>query len=213
MPADWHQHLYSGFTAHWNKNSNLGQAFDVWFLNRLPRSSPFVFNEGGYLTLSFIPTLATMLLGLFAGQWLISASPRIPFRRFAITAAALLAGALLLQATGFCPIVKRIWTPAWVLWSGGICFLYLIVFSWIVDVKGFRRAAYPLIIVGMNSIAAYMMAHLFEEFIQTNLRINSFGLFQMFGPVFEPLVLGAITLAIYWLILRWMYENKIFLRI
>ena len=213
VPSDWHQHLYTGFAAHWNKNSNLGQAIDVWFLNRFPRPTPFLFNDGGYLTLSFIPTLGTMLLGLFAGQWLIGASPRIPFRTFAIAAGALLAGALLLQFTGICPIVKRIWTPAWVLWSGGICFLYLIAFSWLVDVKGMRRAAYPLIVVGMNSIAAYMMAHLFEDFVQSSFRINSFGMLHVFGPVFEPLVVGALTLAVYWLILRWMYQNKIYIRI
>jgi predicted acyltransferase len=67
VPPDWH-HLYTGFRAHWNKNSNLGQAFDLWFLNLFPRAHTFVFNEGGYLTLSFIPTLGTMILGLFAGQ-------------------------------------------------------------------------------------------------------------------------------------------------
>ena len=67
VPANWHYN-FTGFAAHWNKNSNLGQAFDVWFLNLLPRPSRFLFNAGGYLTLSFIPTLGTMLLGLFAGQ-------------------------------------------------------------------------------------------------------------------------------------------------
>ena len=69
VPADW-PHLYSGFLAHFNKNSNLSWAFDVWFLNLFPRESPFRFNDGGWSTLSFIPTLATMMLGLWAGQWL-----------------------------------------------------------------------------------------------------------------------------------------------
>src|SRR5271156_7241554 len=41
VPADWH-HLYTGFRAHWNKNSNLGQAFDVCFLNLFPRLHTFV---------------------------------------------------------------------------------------------------------------------------------------------------------------------------
>jgi len=36
-------------------------AFDVWFLNLFPRVHPFVFNEGGWSTLSFIPTLARWL--------------------------------------------------------------------------------------------------------------------------------------------------------
>ena len=74
VPSDWH-HLYTGFRAHWNKNSNLGQAFDVWFLNLFPREHRFVANEGGYLTLSFIPTLGTMILGLFAGQWFLASAP------------------------------------------------------------------------------------------------------------------------------------------
>ncbi len=80
VPHEWHSHLLQGFAAHWNKNANLGQAFDLWFLNLFPRTSPFLHNGGGYLTLSFIPTLGTMLLGLIAGQWLVAASPRIPFR-------------------------------------------------------------------------------------------------------------------------------------
>jgi predicted acyltransferase len=43
VPAGW-PHLYSGFLAHFNKNSNLSWAFDVWFLNLFPRESPFRFN-------------------------------------------------------------------------------------------------------------------------------------------------------------------------
>ena len=83
VPADW-PHFFSGFAAHWNKNANLGKAFDVWFLNLFPRAQPFVFNDGGYLTLSFIPTLGTMILGLIAGQ-LAARQPRqrIPMRRLA----------------------------------------------------------------------------------------------------------------------------------
>ena len=67
--AGW-PHLYSGFLAHFNKNSNLSWAFDVWFLNLFPRQKPFLFNSGGWSTLSFIPTLATMILGLWCGEWL-----------------------------------------------------------------------------------------------------------------------------------------------
>ena len=59
-----------GFLAHFNKNSNLAWAFDVWFLNLFPREAPFRFNGGGWSTLSFIPTLATMMLGLWRGEWL-----------------------------------------------------------------------------------------------------------------------------------------------
>ena len=213
VPADWH-HLYTGFRAHWNKNSNLGQAFDLWFLNLFPREHPFLFNEGGYLTLSFIPTLGTMILGLFAGQWFVASAPKQPIRRFLTTGVILLAIGVFLHFTGICPIVKRIWTPSWTLFSGGICFLVLSAFSWIIDVKQRRGWAFPLIVVGTNSIAAYLIAHMWEEFIKSNLLINLGPKpFLLLGPGLQPLLLGASILFIYWLFLFWMYRRKIFLRI
>ncbi|HUB30475.1 MAG TPA: hypothetical protein VL967_12295 [Terracidiphilus sp.] len=213
VPAGWN-HNFTGFASHWNKNSNLGQAFDLWFLNLFPRPSRFLFNEGGYLTLSFIPTLGTMLLGLRAGEWFRSAAPRIPMRRFLIAGALLCAAGLALHFTGVCPIVKRIWTPAWTLWSGGVCFFFLAAFSWVIDVKQYRRWAFPLIVVGMNSIAAYLIAHLWEDFIVENLHINlGYGLFRAFGAGLEPFMLGFAVMLIYWFFLYWMYRKRLFLRI
>jgi len=213
VPADWH-HLYTGFASHWNKNSNLGQAFDVWFLNLFPRTSPFLFNEGGYLTLSFIPTLGTMLLGLIGGRWFAESAPKIPLRRFLLAAAGLIALGCLFHFTGICPIVKRIWTPSWTLFSGGVCFLFLTAFSWVIDVKGHRRIAFPLIVVGMNSIAAYLIAHLCEEFIQSSIRIHlGARVLNALGTSLEPLVMGSLTLLAFWLMLFWMYRKKVFIRI
>src|SRR5215831_10581689 len=76
VPQNW-EHNYTGFLSHFNKNSNLSWAFDVWFLNLFPREHPFVFNEGGWSTLSFIPTLATMILGLLTGEWLKTDKSRV----------------------------------------------------------------------------------------------------------------------------------------
>jgi predicted acyltransferase len=213
VPADWHYN-FTGFASHWNKNSNLGNAFDVWFLNLFPRETPFAYNGGGYLTLSFIPTLGTMLLGLFAGRWFRDAQPKIPIRKFLIAAVLLCAVGLLLHFTGICPIVKRIWTPAWTLWSGGVCFFFLAAFSWVIDVKGYRRWAFPLVVVGLNSIAAYLIAHLWERFIISSLHIHlGYGIFQILGPGLEPLLLGITVMIAYWLVLYWMYKKKLFLRI
>jgi heparan-alpha-glucosaminide N-acetyltransferase len=213
VPSNW-PYNFTGFASHWNKNSNLGQAFDVRFLNLLPRPARFAYNEGGYLTLSFIPTLGTILLGLRAGEWFRSAAPKIPVKQFVVAGFALAAAGLLLHFTGVCPIVKRIWTPSWTLFSGGVCFLFLAAFSWIIDVKGFRRWSFPLVVVGMNSIAAYLIAHLWEDFIVANLHINlGYQVFRVFGTGLEPLMVGITVMLVYWLILFWMYRRKIFLRI
>lgn len=213
VPQNW-VHNFSGFAAHWDKNSNLGTAFDQWFLNLFPREKPWVDNDGGYLTLSFIPTLGTMILGLIAGRWLRDSAPAIPLKRFLTTGAILIAVGLLLHFAGICPIVKRIWTPAWTLFSGGICFLFLSAFSWVIEMKGYRRWAFPLLVIGMNSIAAYLIAHLCEGFVASSLRINLGDKpFAIFGAGVEPLLFGAAMLLIYWLMLLWMYQRKVFLRI
>jgi predicted acyltransferase len=213
VPANW-THFYTGFAAHWNKNSNLGQAFDVWFLNRFPRPTPFLYNTGGYLTLSFIPTLGTMILGLVAGRWLRAAAPRIPMKRLLMAGAIGIAAGLLLHVAGICPIVKRIWTPSWTLFSGGASFLLLAGFSWLIEVKGYKKWAFPLVVIGMNSIAAYLIAHLFEDFIIDSFHIHlGPQVFQIFGTALEPLTQGAVVLLTYWLILFWMYRRKLFLKI
>ena len=211
VPADWHHNL-PGFAL--EQNSNLRRAVDVWFLNLFRRASRFLYNDGGYLTLSCIPTLGTMLLGLLAGEWFRSSAPKLPVKRFWIVGAALVAAGLLLHFTGVCPIVKRIWTPSWTLFSGGICFFFLAAFSWMIDLRGYRRWAFPLVVVGMNSIAAYLVAHLWENFIISSLHIHlGFQVFRIFGTGLEPFLLGVTVMLIYWFILFWMYRKKLYLRI
>ncbi|GAB3779983.1 DUF5009 domain-containing protein [Spirosoma horti] len=214
VPADWPEQ-YSGLMAHFNKNSNLAWAFDTWFLNLFPREKPFLFNGGGYATLSFIPTLATMLLGLVAGRWLRSGiAPRELVKRFLIAGAIGLAAGLILHVLGICPIVKRIWTPAWVLFSGGWCFWLLALFYAVIDVANKRSWAFPLIVVGMNSIAIYCLVHLIDRFIITSLYTHlGQGPFRILGPAYEQLLVGLVTLGIFYLILRWMYRRKLFIRI
>ena len=188
-----------------------------WFLNLLPREQPFGYNGGGYATLSFIPTLATMILGLIAGG-VLRQRPAAPGPRSAgwsWRASSCLALGWGLGELGVCPVVKRIWTPSWVLFSGGWCFLFLAGF-YAVDRRASACAAwaFPLRVIGMNSIAAYCMAHLVEGFIADSLKTHlGRDALQVFGPAYEPLVHGAAVLLVLWLILFWMYRRKLFLRI
>jgi predicted acyltransferase len=155
-----------------------------------------------------------MILGLFAGQWMRASAPRIPMRRLLAAGAIGIAAGLVLHFTGICPVVKRIWTPSWTLFSGGLCFLFLAAFSWILDVRGYRKWAFPLVVIGRNSIAAYLIAHLCERFLVDSFRINlGPHFFQVFGTGLEPLLRGIALLLVYWLFLFSMYRRKIFLRV
>jgi predicted acyltransferase len=214
VPADWPHHL-GGFAAHWNKNSNLAWAFDVWFLNLFPRERPFVFNGGGYATLSFIPTLGTMILGLLAGGMLRSERPPNARVRWFLAAGLIgLASGWLLGALGICPVVKRIWTPSFTLWSAGWCFLILAGAYQAIDVLGHRRWAFPLIVIGMNSIATYCLYEAGARFIADNLTIHlGERVFCALGEEYCPFLRGIAVVAVLWLILFWMYRRRIFLRI
>jgi len=139
VPQNW-GHNYTGFLSHWNKNSNLSWAFDVWFLNLFPREHPFVFNEGGWSTLSFIPTLATMIIGLLTGEWLKrSGSKNRKLRGMVVAGFLLLLSGLALQWAGICPIVKRVWTSSYTLYSGGWVLLILAAFYALIELKGWRK--------------------------------------------------------------------------
>lgn len=205
----------SGFAAHWSKNTNLAWALDKRFMNLFPRTEPFTQNGGGYVTLSFIPTLGTMIFGLLAGGVL--RKERSAGKRLAwLTAVGLaaLASGWLLGWLGICPVVKRIWTPSWTLFSAGWCFLLLAAFHAVVDVWQRRAWAFPLIVIGVNSIAAYCMAHLFEPFIINALKRHlGESLFNVAGAAYQPLALGVCVLLVLWLILFSMYRKRVFLRI
>lgn len=214
VPPEW-PHRLTGFAAHWNMNTNLAWGFDTWFLNLFPREHPFTHNEGGYATLSFIPTLGTMILGLIAGGVL--RSQRAPWAKvkwLAIAGLAGLAVGALLNGLGICPLVKRIWTPSWTVFSGGWCLLLLAAFHVLMDIRGCKRWAFPLVVVGMNSIAAYVMAHLLAGFISENLTTHlGPNDFKFLGDAYEPLVKGALVLLIMWGLLFWMHRRRIFLRV
>lgn len=214
VPNDW-PHLLSGFLAHWNKNTNLAAAFDQWFLNLFPRETPFVYNGGGYVTLSFIPTLGTMILGLIAGRILKMDSSYLKKIGWLIFVGALcIVSGILLQQYLLCPIVKRIWTPAWALYSGGWC-LGILAFSYaIIDAMNLKAWTFPLVVIGMNSIAIYCMAWLMEDFVIESFKIHlGQNIFLLAGEPYETLLSGSAVIVTFWLILHWMYKNKIFIRI
>jgi heparan-alpha-glucosaminide N-acetyltransferase len=213
----WHEENgLSGFASHWDKNANPALDADRWLLNQFPRRTPFEYSTGGYVTLNFIPALATMIFGLIAGTRL-----RQPENVWSKITALVLTGLLLLGSgyaldmLGLCPSVKRIWTPSWTLFSGGWCFLLLAGFHALLDTGGPRGWAFPLRVIGMNSIVAYFMPFLFRRLVndQIDIHIGEGWLSSTFGAGYDQLARGVLVLVSFWLILYWMYCRKIFVRI
>lgn len=213
VPADW-PHQQTGFARHWDKNTNLASDVDRWFLNLFPRERPFAFNGGGYLTLNFVPSLATMILGLLAGGLL--RSDRSGRDKVRLLVASGVAGLVLggtMYVLGICPIVKRIWTPSWTLFSAGWVTLILAACYAVIDLAGYRRWTWPLLVVGANSIAMYVIVHVFTDYTVAAFRTHAGGVVTAIPPPFQPVVLGAAALLVFWLMLAWMYQRRIYLRI
>lgn len=250
-PQEWSQ--FQGWAAHWNKHTNAAAQVDRRLLNWFPRLEEpwmgrgFWFNRGGYQTLNFIPSLATMIFGLMAGKVLSSGLSDGARLRWLLKAGLLCfvlamgcdttiwptqwlspewQAKLYEYSWSACPVVKRIWTPTWALFSTGWTMWLLAVFYWVVDVRGFRRLAFPLAIVGLNSIAVYGIAQLFRGWLGDALKVVLKTVEQMTGAsgtllswfdsdqfAFAPIVDSSARLLLIWLICLWMYRRNLYVRI
>jgi predicted acyltransferase len=219
QPAGW-KHL-EGFAAHWDINANPAAAFDGWFLNLFPRGEPFLFREGGGTTLNFVPAIATMLMGVMAGAWLRSGRGEGQIVRglLVVGAALVVAGIALDPAIlpgvetmrySVCPIIKRLWTPSYVLYSGGWVMLALAMLYWIVDVQQWRRWTFPFVVVGMNSLVMYLLAAFLDGWMRRAL--NTHFAF-LFGGMFGPVVESVAVLVVFWLVCWWMYRRRVFVKV
>lgn len=197
----------------WAKNNNVFSQFDVWFLNLFRgEHNAFTQHSGGYTTLNFVPAFVTMLMGVMCGQLLKTdaLAPKEKLVRLFSAAGAVFVFGIICDLAG-CPIVKRIWTPSWTLFSGGyviaiLAFLYLII-----DVWGRKTWAWPMMIVGMNSMAMYMMGQLLKPWFRKQLMIHlPDAWFSGWGGM---IAIYTTTALLMWLVVFWMWRSRIFLRI
>ena len=187
-------------------DGNFLAVFDHWLGDRVPDKygSEGFFNAFGCISSAY--------LGVFAGQTLKDdavSGERKTVRLF-VWAAALLAGAGLALLTG-CRCIKPIWSPTYILLSGGISFAMLGALYWIVDVRGWKKWAFFFKVIGMNAITIYLL--------QWAWSFPTFGR-KVFGGVagLLPEVWGFLLLEVSFVLLRWLvllflYRHKIFLRV
>ncbi len=153
--------------------------------------------------------VCSVMLGVFAGQ--ILQSGHMPMKKAAF-----------LAIIGFCciisgkvwgiwfPIIHHLWTSSLVLFAGGISFLLLAFFYLVIDVWGFKKWAFPFVVIGMNAISVYVATHLFDFRLIGNVFVG--GLLRFLGN-WSDFVEASASLAVIWLILYWMYRQKVFIKI
>lgn len=149
---------------------------------------------------------ASVLMGTIAGE-IIRRKQRVT-SVLCITGVVLIALSLLWSFQ--MPIIKRIWTSSMALFAGGICFTLMGLFYYTIDVKGHSSKLKWLKIYGMNSIVAYVLGECIN--FRSAVHSVSYGLEQYLGDYYQVwLTFG--NFMIIFIILRFMYSKKIFVKI
>jgi predicted acyltransferase len=209
--------------GHLGKDDNLGAYIDRSLMGGHLWSESKTWDPEGFL--STLPAIASLLVGILAGEWL--RSDRDATRKTLGLAAAglalLVAGRLLHP---FFPINKNLWTSSFVLFTSGCAMLALAACYWIVDVRSWRAWTKPFLVFGMNAILAYALAALVSEvstdFEFTNSRGRETTLhgwaYQRFFTAHFSSLHASLGFAIFFVLVIFVlllpfYRWKIFLRV
>ena len=171
-----------------------------------------IFEEDGIL--HNVAAVATAMLGVFAGEIVRLPVGRATGRRKVLMLFGCAAICLVLTyaCLPFCPIVMKLWSPTYVLANGAWSFALFAVFYWLIDVRGFRRWAFPLRVVGLNSIVIYLLNR--SGLIQPVARYLFCGVASLSGhPGYESMILSAGLLLMNVGIMHWLYRQRIFLKV
>lgn len=154
-----------------------------------------------------LPTISTTILGMLLGELLMTNRPSSS--KMKTIGAIGLSGVVLGWALNpVIPIVMKIWTTSYGLASAGWACLMFLCFYWLIDVRGYKKLAFPFVVIGANAVAIYMS----ESIIPWGSTVAIFAnpLSVMLGS-FTPLLHAIAVLAVEWLVLYWMYKRNIFL--
>ncbi len=154
--------------GHLGKDDNLGAYVDRSLMSGQLWSESVTWDPEGIL--STLPAIATLLIGILAGEWLRSDSAgERKVLGLALAGVALLFTGRLLHP--YFPINKNLWTSTFVLFTGGFAMVLLAVCYWAVDLRGWQKWTTPFLVFGMNAILAYALAALVSE-VSTDFEFN-----------------------------------------
>ena len=197
IPAGSYQFNHN--LVHWVDIALLGQIhWDRW---------PFA-SEGWGTVLSTIPTISTTLLGLLIGEFLMTQRSKQRKAKF-VGSLGILCIVVGYAISPLVPVVMKMWTTSYGLASAGWACLMLLFFYWLIDIRGYRKWAFPLTVIGTNAIFIYMFSSLVH--LGPMVAVFTQGISRILpnsGLLFQQVAI----LAVEWLILFWMYKRRIFIK-
>jgi len=113
------------------------------------------------------------------------------------------------------PVVKKLWTSSFVLVAGGFSMMLLGLFYLVIEVIGLRFWAWPFVWIGTNAITLYLLSNLMGYGRIAARLVGgdvSVWLNDHVATGMGGLVQALVSLGIVFVIARFFYKNKIFLR-
>jgi predicted acyltransferase len=167
-------------------------------------------NPGSWQVLATVSFISNMLLGVLMGHIIFSNRDKKDKTKLLVIwgLAMLIAGSIW---SLFFPVIRSLWTSSFVLETCGISTLLLAAFFWIIDVKGYKKLALFFVVFGVNSIAIYMMAHMFDFRLIGNIFVG--GISRFFTSNVQDFIQAVAAMIVMWLIMYWMYRKKTFIKI
>jgi predicted acyltransferase len=195
----------AGFDQPFTPDKNFGAWFDLLISSEL--------SGGHWVSFNAIPTIAHTIWGVMAGQFMMSDKNAMTKLKTLIVFG--LIGVIAGLALDFVtPIIKRISTSSFVIYSGGWTILTLAISYWIIDIKKIQTWAKFMIIVGMNPLFIFVFAHVGgADLIHTIVKPFTNGLFSWMGVLTADIITGFVVWFGLWYITYWMYKQKIFIKI
>ncbi len=185
-----------------SKTTNVGAVIDTYVFGHR--------NWDEWTTINFVTSTVTTLFGVWTGLLLQSGRSHIEkMRILAISGVACLGLGLIIHPWN--PIIKRICTTSFTLYSAGWVLLMLVAFYWLVEVKGYRKWTFPLVVIGANSIFVYSVHMVLQRWL--NQAVGVFTLnFTWLGD-FAPVAQSCAVLLVLWYLCYWLYRRKIFFKL
>ena len=152
---------------------------------------------------------ATTMSGLFAGELLLSSLSQKKIATYLFFIG--VSGIVLSLIIGLWhPIIKKIWTSSFVVFSSGISFVLLSLFYWLVDVKGYTKWSYPFRVIGLNAIVAYVGSHVLNFSLIAK---QIFYGFEQFAGAYYDAFCDLAGFGILYFMLWYMHKNKTYIKV
>lgn len=165
------------------------------------------YDEDGIL--QQLSSIAVCLSGVVAGQWLRSSKTENAKVKGLLISGILCIVIGLIWSLSF-PIIFKLWSSSFAMLAIGISSILMGLFYWIIDVKGYQKWTFPLVVVGVNPIAIYIASGLFDFGSIVNVFVH--GFIDYLGA-FKPLFWALCMLITKWLFVYFLYKKKIFLKV